>query len=115
MLRGARLRLDMPEFSPDDTRENPSESAPRDFTDGGPMMGGRAPLADIQKSYWRLLELRPRFPGARTVLIRSDWREATPPSGPAARLFRNHLGSSQTVLDVGAGDRYWQDVLARLG
>jgi SAM-dependent methyltransferase len=30
-------------------------------------------------------------------------------------LFVRHLSSAKSVLDVGAGDRFWKDVLARLG
>jgi SAM-dependent methyltransferase len=70
---------------------------------------------DLQSTYWEAVEMRPRFPGAPLIRIRGDWRERNPPTGPAAHLFRRHLGRARAVLDVGAGDRYWKDVLARLG
>lgn len=59
--------------------------------------------------------MRPSFPGAPLIRIRGDWREREPPSGPAAVLFQEHLARADTVLDVGAGDRYWKVVLERLG
>lgn len=71
-------------------------------------------LTDLNPIYWRLLELRPTFPGAPLIRIRPDWREDKPPSGPAAQLFRRHLTGARTMLDVGAGDRLWEPVLASL-
>jgi predicted SAM-dependent methyltransferase len=65
--------------------------------------------------YWRMLELRPHYPGAPVLPIRADWREGRPPKGPAASVFRQRLAHCQDIIDVGAGDRYWGDVLARLG
>jgi SAM-dependent methyltransferase len=75
-------------------------------------MSGSLSLEDV---YWPVVELRSRFPGGRLIKIRPDWREKSAPSGPAAELFRRHLQSARSVLDVGAGDRYWKDVLERLG
>jgi SAM-dependent methyltransferase len=72
-------------------------------------------LANVADIYWRLLDVRARFPGAPLIRIAPDWREQPIPSGPAARLFREHMATTRTVLDVGAGDRYWADVLRRLG
>jgi SAM-dependent methyltransferase len=72
-------------------------------------------LANVADIYWRLLEVRARFPGAPLIRISPDWRERPTPSGPAARLFREHMAGVRTVLDVGAGDRYWAEVLRRLG
>jgi SAM-dependent methyltransferase len=69
----------------------------------------------LQQTYWQAVDMRPRFPGAPLIRIRGDWREGRPPRGAAAELFRRHLGSARTVLDVGAGDRYWKEVLERLG
>ena len=77
-----------------------------------------APAADessLEHVYWRIVELRPRFPGAPLIRIRPNWREHEPPSGPAAALFRRHVTSAASVLDVGAGDRYWKSVLERMG
>jgi SAM-dependent methyltransferase len=62
-----------------------------------------------------VIERRVSFPGAPLIKIRPDWRESLPPSGPAAELFVRHLSAARTVLDVGAGDRYWKSVLERLG
>jgi 2-polyprenyl-3-methyl-5-hydroxy-6-metoxy-1,4-benzoquinol methylase len=70
---------------------------------------------ELQRTYWEAVEMRPHFPGAPLVRIRGDWRENTPPRGPVAALFRKHLADTESVLDVGAGDRYWKDVLIRLG
>ena len=74
-----------------------------------------ADLSNVAGIYWRLLEVRANFPGAPLIQISPDWREKSPPSGPAARLFVEHLAGARTVLDVGAGDRYWSEVLRRLG
>jgi SAM-dependent methyltransferase len=74
-----------------------------------------ADLSNIADVYWRLVEVRAQFPGAPLIRISPDWREKATPSGPAARLFVEHLAGAETVLDVGAGDRYWADVLRRLG
>jgi SAM-dependent methyltransferase len=74
-----------------------------------------ADLSNVADIYWRLLEVRAKFPGAPLIRIAPDWREKSPPSGPAARLFVEHLAGARTVLDVGAGDRYWSEVLRRLG
>jgi SAM-dependent methyltransferase len=72
-------------------------------------------LSNVADVYWRLRELRAKFPGAPLIRVSPDWREKSHPSGPAARLFVEHLAGAQTVLDVGAGDRYWSEVLRRLG
>jgi SAM-dependent methyltransferase len=72
-------------------------------------------LSDLKDVYWRLAEMRVNFPGAPLIRIAPDWRERQPPKGPAARLFREHLAGVRSVLDVGAGNRYWADVLRRLG
>lgn len=69
----------------------------------------------VEDIYWQVIELRASFPGAQLIKIRPDWREPLRPSGPAAELFIRHLSSARTVLDVGAGDRYWKNVLERLG
>jgi 2-polyprenyl-3-methyl-5-hydroxy-6-metoxy-1,4-benzoquinol methylase len=69
----------------------------------------------LQEVYWQVVERRASFPGAPLIKIRPDWREQSPPSGPAADLFKRHLAGAQTILDVGAGDRYWKEVLERLG
>jgi SAM-dependent methyltransferase len=72
-------------------------------------------LPNLTESYWRLVEVRTQFPGAPLIRISPDWRERPVPGGPAARLFAEHLAGIGTVLDVGAGDRYWSDVLRRMG
>jgi SAM-dependent methyltransferase len=72
-------------------------------------------LSNVADIYWRVKEMQTGFPGAPLIRISPDWREKSPPSGPAARLFVKHLTGARTVLDVGAGDRYWSDVLRRLG
>src|ERR1035437_7462494 len=72
-------------------------------------------LSNVADIYWRLQEVRAQFPGAPLIRISPDRREKSPPSGSAARLFVKHLAGAQTVLDVGAGDRYWSEVLRRLG
>jgi SAM-dependent methyltransferase len=69
----------------------------------------------IEDIYWRVIDRRVSFPGAPLIKIRPDWREQPQPSGPAAELFVHHLSSARSVLDVGAGDRFWKDVLERLG
>src|SRR5919197_706377 len=69
----------------------------------------------VDDIYWQVRERRASFPGAPLIKIRPDWRENRPPSGPAAELFIRQLSSAETILDVGAGDRYWRDVLERLG
>jgi len=71
-------------------------------------------LAQLENVYWRLLELRPSYPGAPLIKIRPDWREQQPPKGPAAALFRRHLSNVRSILDVGAGARIWESVLASL-
>ena len=43
------------------------------------------------------------------------WRDAPSPVGPWATAVCGALAGASSVLDVGAGDRAWQDVLARLG
>jgi SAM-dependent methyltransferase len=68
----------------------------------------------VEDIYWQVIERRASFPGAPLIKIQPDWREQRPPSGPAAKLFIRHLSSAETILDVGAGDRYWRDVLERL-
>jgi len=73
-----------------------------------------ADLSNVADIYWRLREVRAQFPGAPLIRISPDWREKSPPSGPAAQLLVKHLAGARTVLDVGAGDRYWSDVLLRL-
>jgi SAM-dependent methyltransferase len=70
---------------------------------------------NLEDIYWPVLDCRASFPGARLIKISPDWRERTPPCGPAARLLVHHLSLARTVLDVGAGNRYWKDVLERLG
>jgi SAM-dependent methyltransferase len=74
-----------------------------------------ADLSNVPDIYWRLVNVRSTFPGAPLIQIAPDWREKSPPSGPAARLFTKHLARARTLLDVGAGDRYWAEVLRRLG
>lgn len=73
-----------------------------------------ADLTNVADFYWRAADLRAQFPGAPLIRISPDWREKSPPKGPAARLFVEHLAGVRTLLDVGAGNRYWADVLARL-
>jgi SAM-dependent methyltransferase len=72
-------------------------------------------LHDVASSYWPLLEQRAKFPGARLIRIFPGWREQPKPRGAAARLFAEHLSTARSVLEVGAGDRYWGKVLGRLG
>jgi hypothetical protein len=72
-------------------------------------------LSNVADIYWRLVEARSQFPGAPLIRISPAWREAPRPSGPAARLFSKHLAGARTIIDVGAGDRYWANVLSRLG
>jgi len=72
-------------------------------------------IADLDSSYWKLMELRPKYPGAPLIKIEPDWRERHPPTGPAARLFKRHLAGVETILDVGAGDRLWESVFVRMG
>lgn len=43
------------------------------------------------------------------------WRDAPAPRGPWASVVGDALAGATSVLDVGAGDRAWQDVLRRLG
>jgi SAM-dependent methyltransferase len=74
-----------------------------------------ADLSNVADIYWRVVEERAQFPGAPLIRISPDWRERKTPSGAAARLFVEHLAAAQTVLDVGAGDRYWSEVLLRIG
>lgn len=69
----------------------------------------------VEDVYWEVVERRASFPGAPLIKIDPDWRERRPPSGPAADLFMSHLSNAKTILDVGAGNRYWKDVLMRLG
>jgi SAM-dependent methyltransferase len=69
----------------------------------------------VEDIYWEVVERRASFPGAPLIKIRPDWREQLQPSGPAANLFTRQLSSARTILDVGAGNRYWSDVLERLG
>ena len=69
----------------------------------------------VEEIYWHVVEHRVSFPGAPLIKIRPDWREQLRPSGPAAKLFIRQLSSAKTILDVGAGNRYWKDVLERLG
>jgi SAM-dependent methyltransferase len=69
----------------------------------------------LEDVYWQVVQRREFFPGAPLIKIRPDWREQRHPSGPAAELFIRRLSSANTVLDVGAGNRYWKDVLERLG
>jgi predicted SAM-dependent methyltransferase len=61
------------------------------------------------------MDLRPTYPGGELLPIAGSWREDDPPSGRAAALFKQRLGHCQRILDVGAGDRYWGDVLRRMG
>jgi 2-polyprenyl-3-methyl-5-hydroxy-6-metoxy-1,4-benzoquinol methylase len=69
----------------------------------------------IEDIYWQVVERRASFQGAPLIKIRPGWREELHPSGPAAELFIRQLSSARTILDVGAGNRYWKDVLERLG
>lgn len=74
-----------------------------------------ASITDLSSTYWKLLELRSKYPGAPLIKIEQDWRERNPPAGPAAQLFKRHLAGVETILDVGAGDRLWESVFERLG
>jgi hypothetical protein len=69
----------------------------------------------ISDAYWQMLAYRREFQMPPLLPIRPDWREQIPPGGPAAGLFRRHLEGVRTLLDVGAGDRYWEGVLRKLG
>ncbi len=73
------------------------------------------PITDLSKTYWKLMELRPTYPGAPLIKIDPGWRERNPPSGPAADLFKQHLAGVASILDVGAGDRLWESVFERMG
>jgi SAM-dependent methyltransferase len=79
------------------------------------MTAAGASVPRIEELYWQVMELRSQFPGGRLLPIRPDWREGEPPRGRVAEIFRAQLDGVQTILDVGAGDRYWLGVLRRLG
>lgn len=72
-------------------------------------------LGTLGDWYWQMIALRSQYPGGTLLPIEGDWREQPRPSGPAADLFRSRLGHCERILDVGAGDRYWGDVLKRMG
>jgi SAM-dependent methyltransferase len=74
-----------------------------------------AAVLEIYEIYWQIVNKRAKYPGAPLIEINPAWRDGPHVSGPAAELFRRHIGHRGSVLDVGAGDRFWEGVLRRLG
>ena len=72
-------------------------------------------LANIEDVYWRIIELRPGYPGGRLHRYDPDWRERSPLRGPWVELVSQRLRAARTVLDVGAGNRHWEEILAAGG
>jgi SAM-dependent methyltransferase len=73
-------------------------------------------MSYLEKNYWDFLRLKRQYPGAGYIEIRPDWRERLPGKvGASGRLLRDSLRHARSVLDVGAGDRFFEDVLQKLG
>lgn len=67
-------------------------------------------------SFWDFVKRKRDYPGAGYLEIRPDWRERLPREvGASGLLMRKVLAGASTVLDVGAGTRYYEQVLNGLG
>lgn len=65
--------------------------------------------------YWRIVAHRTAYRRPRVELVPAGWRDARPPRGPWATHVAAALHGARSVLDVGAGDREWQRLLAAMG
>jgi predicted SAM-dependent methyltransferase len=70
----------------------------------------------MELSFFSIAGYKKDFPGTDYLEIRPDWREQLPGQiGASGRWMQTILLNTRSVLDVGAGDRYYQQVLAKLG
>jgi len=70
----------------------------------------------LEERFWEYFKYKGLAPQPGYIDIDTQWRELLPKTvGAAGRLLINELSSATTVLDVGAGDRYYADVLKKLG
>ncbi len=70
----------------------------------------------MELSFFAIARYKKDFPGTEYLEIRPDWREVLPGKvGASGLFFRSILADARSVLDVGAGDRYYKQVLSKLG
>ncbi len=73
-------------------------------------------MITLADRYWEFVRLREAAARPGYVEIDQDWREQLPGRvGASGRLMQEALGRAATLLDVGAGDRRYRQVLDRLG
>jgi SAM-dependent methyltransferase len=71
----------------------------------------------LRANYWEFVQYKDaEFPGAGYYEVPADWRERLPRKrSRPAELLRTNLEHASTILDVGAGNRSYKDVLASIG
>lgn len=74
-------------------------------------------MPDLTTDYWRFIALKESYPGpAATLEISASWREQLPTRvSESGRLLQEALSSAKSILDVGAGNRLYQNVFRDLG
>jgi 2-polyprenyl-3-methyl-5-hydroxy-6-metoxy-1,4-benzoquinol methylase len=73
-------------------------------------------MPNLTDNYWEFLEFKQAFEGSEYLRIKPTWRERLPQKvGRAGELLKVELQQAKTVLDVGAGDRRYEQVLRDLG
>jgi hypothetical protein len=69
----------------------------------------------VERRYWEIVGHRAAYARPPVETSRAAWRQDEPPSGPWATHVAAALHGAGSVLDVGAGDRAWEDLLGRMG
>lgn len=69
----------------------------------------------VERRYWEIVGHRASYARPPVEASAAAWRQDEPPSGPWAAHVAAALRPCGSVLDVGAGDRAWEGLLARMG
>lgn len=70
----------------------------------------------LTQRFWDFRHFKERAPIPEYIEIKPNWRELLPLEvGASGKLLRRALKDASSVLDVGGGDRYYAEVLHRLG
>lgn len=77
------------------------------------MLGNSGDL--LGRRYWEFCTIKQQAPKPKYIEIVPDWRERLPKSGESAQLLKKSLTGCHSLLDVGAGDRGYQEVLKKIG
>jgi SAM-dependent methyltransferase len=71
---------------------------------------------DLSKNYWKILELRGQMPKMQLIKIEGVWNKPENFNKlKTAKILLDEIGYEASVLDIGAGNRYLEKVLASFG